>query len=160
MLPVPVVQTNVVSTTRLPVSQGESLNDLAVTVESTPTSAYHLLASAIQISHSMRTRFLNQCLGTGTKFLTRSRNESIYVCSVWSQYGDFRVAVASRVPDHHSPLPSTCETCTWLPRSYSGLFYERHRDSEDNWPMHERCRENSRVALPIRRGFHDSSSSQ
>ena len=70
------------------------------------------------------------------------------------------MAVASRVPDRRSPLPAIFETCTWLPRSYSGLFHERHLDSEDNWPMHERCRESSRVALPVRRGFRDSSSSQ
>ena len=35
-----------------------------------------------------------------------SRNENIDVCSVWSQHGDFRVTVASRVPDHHAPLPA------------------------------------------------------
>ena len=58
------------------------------------------------------------------------------------------------------PLPATCETFTWLARSYSCLFYERHRDSEDNWPVHERCRERFRVALPVRRGFRDSGSSQ
>ena len=41
-----------------------------------------------------------------------SRDENIDVCSVWSLHGTFRVTVASRVPDHRSPLPAICETCT------------------------------------------------
>ena len=44
--------TKVVCSSRVPVSQGESLNDRAVTVKSAPASAYHKLASAIQIAHS------------------------------------------------------------------------------------------------------------
>ena len=40
------------------------------------------------------------------------------------------------------------------------FFYERHRVSVDNWPVHGRCRESSRVALPVRRGFRDSRSSR
>ena len=68
----------VVSSTRVPVSQHKSLNDLAVTVESAPTSAYHLSASAMQISHSV------------------SRNENNDVCSMSSQYGDFHATVVSR----------------------------------------------------------------
>ena len=122
------VRTKVVSSTRVPVSQGESLNDLAVTVESAPTSAYHLLSSAIQISHSVSldVNKVSQCLGTGTRFLTRcfGTRTSTFVL-VRSQDGDFRVTVASRVPDHHAPLPAICETCICLPRSYSCLFFTR-----------------------------------
>ena len=45
---------------------------------------------------------------------------------------DFCVTAETHVPDHHSLLPRVCETCTWLPRSYSGLFYGRRRVSVDN----------------------------
>ena len=100
---VPVVQTKVVSTTRIPVSQRESLNDLAIqTVESVPTSACHLLASAIQISHSV-SRDENKVSHS------MSRNENIDVCSAWFRHRFCRVSVASHVPDHHSPLPAVCE---------------------------------------------------
>ena len=53
-----------------------------------------------------------------------------------------------------------CETCTWLPRSYSDLFCDGHRESEDNRTVHGRFHESSRVALPVRRGFHGSGSTQ
>ena len=162
------VYTKIVSSTRIPV-QSESLHDLAVAGVSAPTSACHLMASAMQISHSVSrgenkvslSMSRNENKVSHSVFWNEnnvshpvsrnenkvshsvfwnenkvshlvSRNENIDVCSVWSQYGDFRVTATSRVPDHHSPLPTIWETCTWLPRSYSGLFYERHRDSEDN----------------------------
>ena len=80
-----------------------------------------------------------------------SKQERSLLVNVSDRELDFRVTVASHVPDHHSPR---------LPRSYSGLFYERRRDSEDNCPVHVRSRESSRVDLPIRPGFRDSVSSQ
>ena len=42
-----------------------------------------------------------------------------------SRYRDFLVTAVSLDPSHPSPLPAICETCTWLPRSYSDLFYAR-----------------------------------
>ena len=59
-----------------------------------------------------------------------------------------------------SPPPTICETCTWLPQSFSDLFYGRRRVSGGNWPVHGRCRESSRVVPPVRPGFRDSRSSQ
>ena len=92
--------------------------------------------------------------------LSVSRNENIGVCSAWSRYRDFRVTVASHVPDHRSPLPAMCQACILLPQSYPGLFYGRRRVSVDNWPVHGRCRESSRVFLPVRRGSRNSCSSR
>ena len=51
-----------------------------VTMESAQTSAYHLLASAIQIPHSL-SRNQNEVSQSV------SRNENIDVCSVWPQHG-------------------------------------------------------------------------
>ena len=65
--PVPMIRAEVVSSTRVPVSQRKSLNDLAVTVESAPTAAYHMSASAMQISHSVsRYENIDVCIHLGT----------------------------------------------------------------------------------------------
>ena len=89
-----------------------------------------------------------------------SKRERSLLVNVSGQELDFRVTVASHVPDHHSLLPTICEACTWPPRSYSDLIYGRRRVSEDNWPVHGRCRERSRVVLPVGPGFRDSCSSR
>ena len=90
---------------------------------------------------------------------SRSENEACQSVSR-DESKDFRVIVASHVPDHHSLLPTVCETCTWLPQSYSGLVYGRRRVSVDSWPVHGRCRESSRVLPPVRPKFRDSCSSR
>ena len=68
------------SSTRIPVSQGESLDHLAVTVESAPASAYHLLASAIQISHSVSR---NENKGFSLKVSGREHRCLFRVVSAW-----------------------------------------------------------------------------
>ena len=118
----------------------------------------HLLTFATQISHSA-SRSENEVFGSMSRDENKvPRNENIGVCSAWFRYTDFRVIVASHVPDQISLLPTSCETCTWPPRSYSGMSYKRHRGLETSWPMRGRFHESSRVALPIRQGFRDSGS--
>ena len=95
-----VIRAKDVSSTRVPVSQRNSVSWNENNI-SQPASRIEN-----KVSHSL------------------SRNENIDVCSVWSQYGDSYVFVVSRVADHHSLLPATCETCTCLLQSYSGLFYD------------------------------------
>ena len=104
--------------------------------------AYHLLTFAIQIYHSASRseNEVSQSMSRNENKVSHSvsRNENIDVCPAWSRHRDFRVSVASHVPDHHSLLPTVCETCT-----------------VDNWPVHGRYRERFRVALQVHRGFHD-----
>ena len=65
------------------------------------------------------------------------------------------MTVAPHVPDHHSLLPTVRETCTWLPRSYSGLSCLCRQLASAR-----RCRESSEVVPPVRPEFRDSCSSR
>ena len=119
----------------VPVSQCKLLNDLAVTVGSAPRISHSVSRNENKASQQM------------------SRNENIDVCSVWSLHGLWRHAfqITTRLSQQFVKHALGCLDHALV------LFYERHRDSEDNWSVHERCRESSRVALPVRRGFTGSS---
>ena len=130
----PAIRAKVVSSTRIPVSQrnwmSRNENKISQPVSRNENKVFHSL----------------------------SRNENIDVRFVWSQNGGSCVTAVSRVPDHHSLLPAICETCTWLPRSYSCLFCVWQCESGADRPVHERFHESSRVAHPIQPESHDSCS--
>ena len=66
--------------------------------------------------------FSSRCLGT--------RTSSFALRGLGTR--DFRVIVASHVPDHHRPLPAICGCLNHTLM----CFYGTRRVSADNWPMH------------------------
>ena len=66
------------------------------------------------ISWRLPYRFLNSVSRNENKVsLSLSRNNNIDVCSVWSQHGDFRVTVTSRIPYRHSPPHLAVSIILW-----------------------------------------------
>ena len=111
--------------------------DLAVTVESA-------------ICWRLPYRFLTRCLGTRTStFVPCGLNMETFVW-LWRHAFQIITRLSHQFVTHALGCLDHTLVC----------FYERHRDSEDSWPVRGRCRESSRVVLPVRRGFHDSGSSQ